>query len=87
MDIFPSFVDQRTPVIYMLASLQQLNQNTNFIVQGRCGWDKGSTCLGSSFGECCSASGWCGNTTDYCLLQDGCNVGGINNPYLGVCLG
>ncbi|TLS28280.1 hypothetical protein PpBr36_00011, partial [Pyricularia pennisetigena] len=26
----------------------------------------GVTCLGSGFGDCCSASGWCGGTADYC---------------------
>ncbi|KAI6354671.1 hypothetical protein MCOR25_008494 [Pyricularia grisea] len=26
----------------------------------------GVTCVGSGFGDCCSASGWCGSTADYC---------------------
>lgn len=26
----------------------------------------GATCLGSTFGNCCSGSGWCGSTSDYC---------------------
>jgi len=30
-----------------------------------CGGTNQYTCLGSSFGNCCSASGWCGTTTDY----------------------
>lgn len=29
------------------------------------------TCLGSVYGECCSANGYCGNTTEYC--GEGCN--------------
>jgi hypothetical protein len=41
-----------------------------------------STCLGSSFGNCCSSSGWCGTTADYC--GTGCQTGfgncGSNNP-------
>ncbi|KAK1758885.1 hypothetical protein QBC47DRAFT_457273 [Echria macrotheca] len=31
---------------------------------GQCG--NGYTCLGSAFGDCCSAHGWCGSTTDHC---------------------
>lgn len=31
-----------------------------------CGGSKGYTCLGSTFGNCCSANGWCGATTAYC---------------------
>ncbi|TLD20487.1 hypothetical protein PspLS_08681 [Pyricularia sp. CBS 133598] len=29
---------------------------------------KGVTCVGSGFGDCCSASGWCGSTADYCAV-------------------
>ncbi|KAL1890951.1 hypothetical protein Sste5346_007948 [Sporothrix stenoceras] len=29
------------------------------------------TCLGSVYGECCSANGYCGNTAEYC--GEGCN--------------
>lgn len=31
-----------------------------------CGGSAGYTCLGSSFGSCCSAYGWCGSTDAYC---------------------
>ncbi|KAL8401304.1 hypothetical protein RB596_008205 [Gaeumannomyces avenae] len=31
---------------------------------GTCG--TGVTCMGSEFGNCCSSSGWCGSTDDYC---------------------
>ncbi|KAF2865856.1 hypothetical protein BDV95DRAFT_599244 [Massariosphaeria phaeospora] len=31
-----------------------------------CGGTGGFTCQGSTFGNCCSASGWCGTTADYC---------------------
>jgi len=31
-----------------------------------CGGSAGYTCLGSSFGNCCSAYGWCGSTDAYC---------------------
>ncbi|KAK7528845.1 uncharacterized protein IWZ02DRAFT_440166, partial [Phyllosticta citriasiana] len=37
-----------------------------------CGGTTGNTCLGSSFGNCCSVNGWCGSTSDYCA--DGCQV-------------
>lgn len=46
-----------------------------------CGGTKGFTCLGSSFGNCCSSAGWCGSTTAYC--GTGCQSGfgncGSNN--------
>ncbi|OAG11159.1 FAD-binding domain-containing protein [Paraphaeosphaeria sporulosa] len=46
-----------------------------------CGGSKGYTCLGSSFGNCCSANGWCGSTSAYC--GTGCQSGfgncGSNN--------
>jgi hypothetical protein len=44
---------------------------------GICGYQY--TCLGSVYGDCCSAQGYCGNTTDYC--GDGCN------PVFGRCGG
>ncbi|KAF4411279.1 Chitin deacetylase [Colletotrichum fructicola] len=31
-----------------------------------CGGTSGNTCLGSSFGNCCSVNGWCGSTNAYC---------------------
>ncbi|CAI6340074.1 unnamed protein product [Periconia digitata] len=31
-----------------------------------CGGTNGYTCQGSTFGNCCSAAGWCGSTGDYC---------------------
>ncbi|KAI6367535.1 hypothetical protein MCOR25_004899 [Pyricularia grisea] len=38
---------------------------------GTCGGAGGMTCAGSAFGNCCSSSGWCGSTADYC--GTGCN--------------
>ncbi|KAK3933833.1 hypothetical protein QBC46DRAFT_431049 [Diplogelasinospora grovesii] len=38
---------------------------------GRCGG--GLTCLGSTFGQCCSEHGWCGKTSDHCGA--GCQAG------------
>ncbi|KAF2115690.1 hypothetical protein BDV96DRAFT_599264 [Lophiotrema nucula] len=33
---------------------------------GTCGGSKGYKCLGSGFGDCCSASGYCGSTSAHC---------------------
>ena len=33
---------------------------------GTCGGSSGFTCAGSSFGNCCSSSGFCGSTVAYC---------------------
>jgi len=38
-----------------------------------CGGSKAYTCLGSTFGNCCSANGWCGTTAPYC--GTGCQSG------------
>ncbi|PYH30914.1 uncharacterized protein BO87DRAFT_316179 [Aspergillus neoniger CBS 115656] len=41
-----------------------INGNLTISTNGLCG--NGTTCLGSSFGDCCSISGYCGSTADYC---------------------
>lgn len=33
---------------------------------GTCGSQGGATCLGSTFGNCCSQHGWCGSSTGHC---------------------
>ncbi|CAP99978.1 Pc22g26900 [Penicillium rubens Wisconsin 54-1255] len=35
---------------------------------GECGpnFANNMTCVGSSFGDCCSVAGYCGNSSDYC---------------------
>lgn len=38
---------------------------------GKCAGTTGSTCQGSTFGNCCSQYGWCGSTTGHC--GTGCN--------------
>jgi hypothetical protein len=38
----------------------------------RCGKRFSLTCKGSSFGSCCSKSGWCGSSKDYC--GEGCQA-------------
>ncbi|OSS54028.1 hypothetical protein B5807_00423 [Epicoccum nigrum] len=40
---------------------------------GTCAGTGKQTCAGSTFGNCCSQSGWCGSTTDYC--GTGCQTG------------
>ncbi|KAF2473248.1 glycoside hydrolase/deacetylase [Lindgomyces ingoldianus] len=42
-----------------------------------CGGTNGFTCQGSTFGNCCSSAGWCGQTTAYC--GTGCQ------PSFGTC--
>ncbi|KAK4211517.1 hypothetical protein QBC37DRAFT_268174, partial [Rhypophila decipiens] len=37
-----------------------------------CGGVSGYTCLGSEFGQCCSAEGWCGDTAQHCETDSGC---------------
>ncbi|KAF1911092.1 hypothetical protein BDU57DRAFT_462477, partial [Ampelomyces quisqualis] len=39
----------------------------------RCGKDCKQTCQGSTFGNCCSQSGYCGSTDGYC--RSGCQPG------------
>ncbi|KAH7383554.1 hypothetical protein BKA64DRAFT_760328 [Cadophora sp. MPI-SDFR-AT-0126] len=46
---------------------------------GTCAGVSGYTCLGSEFGNCCSAYGWCGNTDGHCLASNDCN------PDFGAC--
>ncbi|KAF2401135.1 glycoside hydrolase/deacetylase [Trichodelitschia bisporula] len=40
---------------------------------GACAGQTGSTCMGSTFGNCCSVNGWCGATPAYC--GTGCQAG------------
>ncbi|KAF1830235.1 chitin binding protein [Decorospora gaudefroyi] len=46
---------------------------------GTCGTQGGATCVGSSFGNCCSQYGWCGSTPDHC--------GASCNSAFGICSG
>ncbi|KAK6857967.1 hypothetical protein PG995_005666 [Apiospora arundinis] len=62
---------------------------SNISEDGACGGSSKKTCLGSTFGACCSSGGWCGATTDHC--STGCqsafgactSVGGGNPPPSG----
>ncbi|KAK1532870.1 uncharacterized protein CCOS01_04853 [Colletotrichum costaricense] len=44
---------------------------TNISSDGQCG-SNGKTCLGSTFGDCCSSGGYCGTSSDHC--DAGCNA-------------
>ncbi|KAF1837299.1 glycoside hydrolase/deacetylase [Decorospora gaudefroyi] len=46
---------------------------TKVTTDATCGGTSGYTCLGSSFGNCCSSAGWCGSTSAYC--GSGCQSG------------
>jgi peptidoglycan/xylan/chitin deacetylase (PgdA/CDA1 family) len=50
---------------------------TNVSRDGTCGGIYKTSCIGSSFGNCCSQYSWCGNTTAYC--GQGCQ------PQFGSC--
>jgi hypothetical protein len=39
---------------------------TGVSTDGTCGGSKGLKCQGSSFGNCCSSGGYCGNTVQHC---------------------
>ncbi|KXH60609.1 hypothetical protein CNYM01_00086 [Colletotrichum nymphaeae SA-01] len=44
---------------------------TNISSDGQCD-SNGKTCLGSTFGDCCSSGGYCGTSSDHC--DAGCNA-------------
>ncbi|CAL8575991.1 hypothetical protein XPA_001885 [Xanthoria parietina] len=62
--------------------LDQLERRATVSPDATCGGTKGYTCLGSSFGNCCSPNGWCGSTSAYC--GNGCQTAfgscGTNPP-------
>ncbi|KAF2734255.1 hypothetical protein EJ04DRAFT_248296 [Polyplosphaeria fusca] len=41
-------------------------------LDGACGTKSNQTCLGSTFGQCCSSYGYCGTTDLYCQTTEGC---------------
>jgi len=43
-----------------------LPQSISTSMNAMCGPATGQTCLGSTYGPCCSKSGWCGNDDSYC---------------------
>ncbi|KAF2712461.1 carbohydrate esterase family 4 protein [Pleomassaria siparia CBS 279.74] len=61
------------------ASAPASTANKAVSTDATCGGTAGHTCQGSTFGNCCSAAGWCGSTSDYC--GTGCQTG------FGTCTG
>lgn len=62
----------------MLALVQAATISKN----ARCGASYGdATCLGSSWGSCCSKYNFCGSTEAYCSVEQGCQSG------FGTCTG
>ncbi|KAI9926030.1 hypothetical protein MW887_004489 [Aspergillus wentii] len=51
----------------------------NISSDGTCGTQGGYTCLGSSFGDCCSKFGDCGSSDDYCGTNCDPNYGSCSN--------
>lgn len=50
-----------------------LVQGATISKNARCGSKYGgNTCLGSSFGSCCSQYNFCGSSSDYCAPRNGC---------------
>ncbi|KAM0344841.1 hypothetical protein ACHAPU_007223 [Fusarium lateritium] len=43
----------------------------NMTTDGRCGAN-GKVCKGSTYGDCCSISGYCGGSDGFCLSSEGC---------------
>lgn len=46
--------------------------NLTISADGNCGGTTGQTCLGSTYGDCCSQGGYCGGANDYCSPSGGC---------------
>lgn len=42
--------------------------------KGSCGPAHSTSCLGSKFGDCCSEYGYCGSTSEYCSVNNGCQT-------------
>ncbi|KAL5371694.1 hypothetical protein DPSP01_014073 [Paraphaeosphaeria sporulosa] len=60
-------------VVFAIHLLLGVTEASRVSTTGRCGAIySGSTCIGSKFGNCCSASGWCGSTTTHC--GNGCQL-------------
>ncbi|KAI4272248.1 MAG: hypothetical protein LQ337_005427 [Flavoplaca oasis] len=68
--------------VTLAVSPNQLQRRATVSPDATCGGARGYTCLGSSFGNCCSLHGWCGSTAPYC--GSGCQPGfgtcGSNTP-------
>jgi hypothetical protein len=69
-----SSLAMRSALLLAITALPFLGGALKISTSGRCGTQsKTLTCKGSSFGNCCSGSGWCGSTSAYC--DKDCQVG------------
>jgi hypothetical protein len=62
-----------TPAVTASSAAPASTGTKKVTVDATCGGTNQYTCLGSSFGNCCSQNGYCGSTTDYC--GTGCQSG------------
>ena len=60
-----------SPLIWAVTTLatSQLSHALTVSKTARCGASFDLTCQGSTFGNCCSQAGYCGNTSAYCGYQ------------------
>ncbi|KAI4185432.1 MAG: hypothetical protein L6R41_004143 [Letrouitia leprolyta] len=59
--------------VSLAVPVEQFDKRATVSPDASCGGANGYTCLGSSFGNCCSTHGWCGSTSAYC--GTGCQPG------------
>lgn len=57
---------------YRLCHAQSSTSSLSVSTDGSCGQPSNTTCLGSTFGSCCSEKGFCGATNDFCNPTAGC---------------
>ena len=60
------------PTSTKTSSSPSATPTTKVTTDGQCGAN-GATCLGATFGNCCSSSGWCGTSDAHC--GTGCQAG------------
>jgi beta-glucanase (GH16 family) len=68
----PASYSTTTTAASTSTAILPLMTNLPISPNGHCGANVSTICAGSLFGNCCSAYGYCGNTTEYCGL--GCQT-------------
>jgi hypothetical protein len=64
-----------TTIMATVTSSAQPSSTAVISTNGGCGTDYDNyTCVGSTFGDCCSEYGFCGSGTDYCDVASGCQA-------------
>lgn len=74
-NVITSSVKSSTTTNVKTASTSLSTQSSTTLIvskDAKCGGTSGKTCLGSTFGKCCSQYGYCGSTSAYC--GTGCNA-------------